>query len=192
MKGNGNINKYHRDPKHPNTYEYLDDYVIINIHSETNGDFKVFVDSDDIDMLQKYHWGITKSRSYIYAYERFYVYTQSNKAKGLQIQRLIMGCPKGMVVDHIDGNTMNNCKNNLRVCTRDQNNINKKMFKNNKTGHTGVHYVTENYNNRWLANIRLNNKLICLGYYSTYEEAVKVREEAEKKYHGEFSRVEKD
>ena len=55
------------------------------------------------------------------------------------IHRLVMGNPKGMQVDHINGDTLDNRKENLRVCTRSQNMQNKKLHSHSKTGYKGVH-----------------------------------------------------
>lgn len=86
---------------------------------------------------------------------------------------------------------MDNRKSMMRICTKPQNAMNRKKYSNNSSGRTGVYYIGEPYQyiNRWLASIPHNNKLICLGYFFTFEEAVKVREEAEKEYYGDYLRT---
>ena len=95
-----------------------------------------------------------------------------------------MNCPKDMVVDHINHNPLDNRKSNLRICTQRENVMNSSLNSNNTSGCTGVAWVKEN--NRWWAYIDINNSRINLGYFIDYDEAVKVRKEAEIKYFGEY------
>ena len=90
------------------------------------------------------------------------------------------------VIDHIDGNTLNNRKTNLRVCTVQQNGCNHKMSKKNTSGISGV-YFSSKYN-KWYAQITVNRKTISLGTYNTYEDAVQARKDAEDTYFGNFKR----
>lgn len=100
-----------------------------------------------------------------------------------------MGNPKGMVVDHADRDTLNCTKDNLRVCTQSQNKMNTKKQINNVSGHTGVFFSDKLVTPKWNAFIQVNYKRKHLGYFDTYEEAVIARENAEKIYFGEFTRV---
>jgi hypothetical protein len=111
----------------------------------------------------------------------------SSRKDGLHhkyLYRIIMDCPQDMVIDHIDHNKLNNCRSNLRIVTRHQNNMNQGKRKNNKSGVIGVHW--DKKREKWKAEIKLNNKLIHLGYFDNLEEASQVRKEAEIKYFGEY------
>ena len=57
------------------------------------------------------------------------------------MHRVIMDPPKGMDIDHIDGNTLDNRKENLRICTRSQNCQNKKLRRDSASGYKGVYKV---------------------------------------------------
>jgi len=84
-------------------------------------------------------------------------------------------------IDHIDGNSLNNCIENLRAVTRKQNNENTKTAnKNSKSGVKGVcwHKGTK----KWHAHIRHNGKLMHLGYHKNIDDARDARIEGEKKY----------
>lgn len=179
---------YKRHIKNENIYETHNDYTILKIHSPTHGDFDIFLDTDDIEKVKLYHWHITRIVHLNSDFIVYYAITSSSGMKGALLQRFLCDFPNKLVVDHIDGNTLNNRKDNLRICTREENNMNRKKYANNTSGHRGVNYVGDKYINKWLANIRVNSILMCLGYFFTYEEAVKVREKAEKEYYGEFSR----
>lgn len=78
--------------------------------------------------------------------------------------------PNG-VVDHRDGNTLNDRWNNLRDITLRGNMENKAKSKNNTSGHTGVHFDKRRSHKPWKAQIGHGSKLVYLGSYRTDEEA---------------------
>lgn len=162
----------------------IDDYAVMNIHSDTHGDFEVLIDIEDIPIVEDYRWGILKVKSNRCDYTKYYISSNGNK---YLLHRVLTNCPKGMVVDHIDGNSLNNRRNNIRVCTFSENRMNNLMYKNNQYGHIGVCWYPHRGLNKWMAHIAIDKKKIHLGYYDTYEEACRAREEAEIKYFGEFS-----
>ena len=87
-----------------------------------------------------------------------------------------MNNPNG-IVDHINHNTLDNRKDNLRVTTNSNNLRNGTIRTNNKTGVKGVSYCKER--KKYVASIKVNYKTINLGRFDTLEEAKKKREEAE-------------
>jgi hypothetical protein len=82
-------------------------------------------------------------------------------------------------VDHIDGNTLNNRKSNLRAVDRFENAKNAKLNANNTSGASGVRLTAQG---RWQAKITVNRKRICLGTFDTFEEAKATRLAANAKY----------
>lgn len=90
------------------------------------------------------------------------------------------------ILDHIDGDTKNNKPINLRAATHSQNMINRKHHKNNKSGHKGVDWMPRH--KVWRAQIHKNGEKIYLGVFKKIEDAIEIRQKAEKKYHGEFTR----
>jgi len=91
------------------------------------------------------------------------------------------------ILDHIDGDRLNNRIENLRSATRAQNQYNRKLNKNSSSGLKGVCFY-KNYQ-KWMAYIRIDNKFINLGYYENKLEAARVANEARRERHGEFVRL---
>jgi hypothetical protein len=88
-------------------------------------------------------------------------------------------------VDHIDGNTLNNCIENLRSATSFGNNQNKRKSANNTSGHKGV--VWHKGKKKWQVQMSVNNKYKCFGSFEDLELADLVAQEARDKYHGAFA-----
>lgn len=110
--------------------------------------------------------------------------------KRYKVHRLIFMYHYGyfpVVVDHIDGNPLNNSIENLRACSKLQNSYNKRMFRNNKSGVTGVCWNERD--KRWMARCGVNGVKHHLGYFENIEDAKKVVEEFKIKNHGEFARI---
>lgn len=81
-------------------------------------------------------------------------------------------------IDHIDGNPSNNIPSNLRVVNHKTNCKNRKLYKNNNTGYVGI----SKSGDRYRARIHVDGKEKSLGYFDSIEEAIKSREQANKKY----------
>jgi hypothetical protein len=118
------------------------------------------------------------------------------------MHRELIKCPDDKEVDHINRNTLDNRKSNLRICNRTQNNYNSKKRNRQSNYHPqskykGVRYVFcikpdgRKYTRRkpWAASGRLNSKNVHLGYYTTEEEAAKKYDEFAIKHYGEFARL---
>lgn len=88
-------------------------------------------------------------------------------------------------IDHINGDTSNCTRSNLRVVTRSENNMNCHTVRA-KSGVRGVYRSCH----RWRAQLGLNGKLINLGTYGTIEEAAKARRKGALKYFGRFANKE--
>ena len=91
------------------------------------------------------------------------------------------------VVDHIDGNPLNNNIDNLRAATFAQNSYNQKIYKSNLSGIKGVFWC--NALKKWQGQISYDKKKYFLGYFENINEAAKVVDEARKLGHKEFARA---
>ena len=112
---------------------------------------------------------------------------QNNKRKKYMIHRLVAlhfvynhKPTEYNIVDHIDGNQRNNHYTNLRWCSQHLNHLNSKKQSNNTSGYKGICWNKRD--NKWLVRIYINYKQIRLGCFKSIEEAIRARQEAEKKY----------
>ena len=101
------------------------------------------------------------------------------------LSRVIMGCPDNLVVDHIDGNTRDNTRANLRVCTQHQNTMNSRKTAGNSTGYKGVTLVK--CYNKYKAQLTFNGKNIQSHLFKTAEAAAKWYDEKARELFGEFA-----
>lgn len=84
------------------------------------------------------------------------------------------------VIDHIDGNRLNNAISNLRETNSSGNGKNSSIGSKNTSGHLGVSWITREQ--KWNAKIKVDGKNISLGNYSDKDDAIKARKEAEQRY----------
>lgn len=139
------------------------------------------VDDDDFVRLNAFKWCFGNG----YAMRSI---RKPDGKKGWYMHWDILGRPsKGLGIDHKDMNRLNNQKNNLRISTTSQNQMNRGKQKNNTAGFKGVSW--HKGGKKWRTRISLDGKNMDLGYFSTAEEAYKVYCEACVKYHGEFSNI---
>jgi hypothetical protein len=160
----------------------IENDVVVGI--ATNQDTEFYFDIKYFDEIKKYAWRIN---------EKGYVCSQIKDIE-IKLHRFIMELKSNKqlsteeFIDHIDRNPVNNKDNNLRECVNDQNIKNRKVNKNNKTGISGV---TIHYNSKgeiiYRSVIGANKKRYHLISTKDFNEAVKVRLQAEKEFFKEFA-----
>lgn len=116
-------------------------------------------------------------------------YTKGLKGKGkrLYMHRLLLDAPEDMQVDHKNQDGLDNRRSNLRLATPSQNQMNKKMMKNNTSGYRGVSW--DKKSNKWRVSVNVAGRHFSLGRFDGIEEAAKARDEFVIANHGEFARV---
>lgn len=137
------------------------------------------IDDEDFEKISKYKWYADKRKN-------GFIYIKSTDAKRIYLHKLILGIPKhsAFCVDHVDRNTCNNKKSNLRKASYTENCINKSIQSNNTSGYRGVYWAA--HANKWRAQIEKYGKIFRLGYFSTPESAAKAYNEKAKELFGEF------
>jgi len=143
------------------------------------------VDETIFDVLNKNKWFAVKSGNTYYAGRNLKV--DGGKQKTVLMHSFIVTAKKGLDIDHIDGNGLNNQKYNLRVCTRSQNLMNQGKQKSNTSGFKGVSW--HKGHKKWGARIYYNGKNNQLGYFNDKIDAYEAYCNACVKYHGEFRKV---
>ena len=157
-----------------NTYRFFDSYV-----EGTCYDGRTFlIDVDDFEKIAPYSWCIEGNG---------YVHGNACKTKGVKQHRFVMGVYGGVSkieVDHINHNTTDNRKSNLRLADRFTNCVNTRISKNNTSGVKGVYWCKPA--NKWAAQINHNGVRRYLGTFSCFEDACVARTAAEIDLHKEF------
>lgn len=153
------------------------------VESSKHGEKEVIIDTEDWDKVKQYHWHINLNGN------NFYVVTDICNIEGhsiLRLHRLVLNLLDNKIeIDHKFHNTLDNRKENLRICTHKNNSRNVKRFKNNVSGYKGVYWRKDT--KKWQVSIRYGNKLIHLGYFTDILEAAKKYNYAAIKYFGEFA-----
>jgi hypothetical protein len=101
------------------------------------------------------------------------------------MHRDIMLASPGEQIDHIDHDTLNNQKSNLRKCSAEQNSHNRRLRRDSASGFKGVSW--SNDSSKWQARIMATGKAIHLGSYIEREDAARAYDAAAVKYHGKFA-----
>ncbi len=149
--------------------------------SLTQGKFAQ-IDDLDYEIVKNYKWHASKCGKVSYAAHKFYSLEGS---KTVYMHRMLFPLIKEGQIDHIDGNGLNNQRENLRVCTISQNKQNVGLTKSNTSGFKGVSY--HKMGKKWQVKIRIGKENRYLGLFNTKEEAGEVYRKASLEHHKEFS-----
>ncbi len=139
------------------------------------------VDDDDFDFLSQMRWHCDSK-----GYARHTVRFSKTESITLRMHRVIMKAGKGIEVDHIDGNKLNNQRSNLRLATDCENKRNQKIYRNNTSGLKGVSW--HKAHKKWTVQIGMNGRKVWLGQFDNREDAEKCYSDSAIKLHGVFTR----
>jgi hypothetical protein len=152
----------------------------------TKGKFAI-VDKRDYEELNKYRWHALESQWGFYAV-RTGRKSEGRRGEVIWMHREIAGNPKGKLVDHKNGNTLDDRIENLRAATRGQNNCNRGKCSTFTTSkYKGV--SRERGRKKWQAGVRCKGRFIRIGYFDDEEAAARAYDKAAKKMHGKFARL---
>lgn len=149
----------------------------------------MLLDDEDYEQIHGLFWYGVRTK-HAHGKDKFYIKTvykdSSGKRKHLSLARLLVGVfDSNTKVDHINGNPLDNRKENLRKASQTQNCQNRrKTLRPCKSKYKGV--VKRN-NGSWQASIKFNKQYQCLGTFIKEEDAAQAYNEAALKYHGEFA-----
>ena len=167
-----------------NNYDLSGEYGVgFTENFDSYGRNEFYFDLEDYDKIKDYCWHFNK-RDYLEAKNT----TKKHKnTKLVQMHQIILESSDSKIPDHIHGEKSknDNRKNNLRLVTISQNAMNAKLRVNNSSGVTGVRWNKKM--NKYIAYIQKEGTNHYHGSFNNFEDAVKARKEAEKKYFGEYS-----
>jgi hypothetical protein len=143
---------------------------------------EAIIDAEDAEIVGHHNWWL--DGGYVVTYRP----TGNGRYRSLGLHRLVMGEPEGKMVDHRNGNKLDNRKAFLRPATHAENMRNARIRDDNTSGHKGVTWSKRAQ--KWHAKIQHEGKSLHLGLFTDMEEAAKAYREAALKYHGEFARTE--
>lgn len=152
----------------------------INIHGKS-----VLIDKEDYEKIKHFKWQIIKIKNippYVFAAGK------QGTPSTVRMHRIILGAPRGSIIDHINGNPLDNRKINLRFCTQRQNMQNKKPHDGRKRKFSSNYKGVYKLKNKWRAYISYNYSTIHLGFFETESEAAKAYDFAASMIFKEFHR----
>ena len=136
------------------------------------------VDDEDYLFISQWKWFFNKG----YAFR-----STKNPAKTIPMHRAILCPPIGTFCDHINGNGLDNRRKNLRVCSNSENQMNRRIPSNNKSGYKGVFWHGKD--KIWISVLKINKKAVYLDRCTRKIDAAKSYDVGALKYFGEFARL---
>ena len=143
---------------------------------------RALVDDEDFEYLSQFNWFVS-SAGYAVRNETVAKY----KRRSTLMHRDVLNAKKGLSIDHINGDTLDNRKENLRECTHAQNLKNQKIRSTNTSGYTGVHLVKRR--NTWAAKLRMDGRDYCLGEFPDKHDAARMYNFWAADMFGEYARL---
>ena len=166
-----------------NLYEINGDEAVIFMHKKDGTLINTTIDIEDFEKIDMYTgtW-----------YPKYSKFTQTHYVRGncmknkkwysYSMSRIIMDDPDGFYIDHIDHDTLNNRKTNLRLVTAVENSQNLNYRTPNKS--SGIRNVSwDKKSNKWRIYVNVNKKMKTFGWYSDLKEAESAAIELRKKYY---------
>lgn len=140
----------------------------------------ILVDKADEPLVNEYRWFIHTAPSggkYVRGYHK----GSANRNTRVYMHQLIMGRRRGYVIDHVNGNSLDNRRSNLRFCTRQQNAFNRLA----KSGHRGITW-NKQYQ-RWVARIQHQGRAHFIGKYTELQHGIIAYNAVAKVLYGEYA-----
>jgi len=141
------------------------------------------VDDDIYEELSKHKWHALKIKRGFYAART----TWPERKMVLMHRQILSISERGIQIDHIDGNSLNNCRTNLRICNNAENNRNKALTISNTSGFKGVSWNSDV--KKWNSRIKYNYKTYHIGLYNDLKECALSYDIAALLIHGEFAKT---
>ncbi len=152
--------------------------------------YEAMIDAADLPLVEANKWFAQEAYYRDGSVRAVYVVRQiriNGKITPIRLHRVITEAEDGFEVDHINGNGLDNRRENLRVCSKAQNQHNARRRSDNKSGFKGVRWYPKYQ--KWNTSIRLNGKSKNLGYFRCPTAAAVAYAKASAELHGDFGRT---
>lgn len=150
----------------------------LKVNSLKHGEKIILIDEDDYYKLKLKKPYLSLVNNYFYGY----IYYDN---KNIAIHRLVTDCPRGMIVDHINHNTLDNRKENLRICTHQENMRNSFKNKNLTSKYKGVSWHKDK--KRYRVQLTIDGKCKEFGLFKNEIDAAKKYNQLVSSIYGEFA-----
>ena len=141
------------------------------------------IDEASLPLVEQYCWTLHTSSAnqvYVRGYRK-----GENKNKKKYLHRILLDAKPGEIVDHKNGDRLDNRMCNLRICTSGQNAANRHVVQSKTSNFKGVHF--EQQTGRWRSEINFKHKKYRLGRFDTQEEAAAAYARKAVALYGEFA-----
>jgi hypothetical protein len=180
----GLIRSYYKKKLLPHQFVDIDDKTCFcEVVSKTHGVHKVFIDIEDKCLFDGFRISINTDKSGVLRAQTTIMV--DGKRKWIPVHKLIYP-HNPFFIDHKDRNPLNNCRNNLRVCTHAENMRNKGNRNINKTSRYKGVYKPKDYK-KWVAYICCDGKIYRIGAFEKEEDAAEAYNKRALELHGEFA-----
>jgi hypothetical protein len=153
----------------------VEDYAHIPLHGKHSQGRTTRVSREDYAWLASRRWRLDREGGYVLG---------CHNGTVEYLHRLITNAPRGKQVDHINGDTLDNRRSNLRVCSHMENQRNQHAVRG-----ASVYKGVSKHRTKWQAQIRVNKKCIRLGCFATQQEAAVAYDDAARTHFGEFAKT---
>lgn len=148
--------------------------------------YVALVSEEDYPELSRYKWQLFKAKRKVGGYRLYAARSGGGRGEAtVKMHRQILGATGDQCVDHIDGDGLNNSRDNLRVCTNQENSRNARISHNNTSGYKGV----ARFRNKWRAYLTVDAKQKHLGFFLDRLEAAHAYDRAARELFGNFART---
>lgn len=149
--------------------------------------YEAIIDAADVPLVAGFNWCARVAPYTAYAARNGQLGLGEKRGKAVFLHNVICPPGAGRLIDHINGDGLDNRRGNLRQATKTENGRNSRMKSRNTSGFKGVHLHKET--GKWRARISTGDRHVSLGLYNTPEEAHAAYVKASTEMHGEFSRA---
>ena len=141
----------------------------------------VTIDHEDIDLFAAYRWHVDSVGR-----KRGKPYLRRSPDKAYW-HRVVLGAQRGEQIDHVNGDSLDNRRSNLRFCSQSENNQNWTGSRRNTSGYKGVSW--DRWTGRWVVRIQVDGKQLNLGRFDDREQAARAYDAAAREHWGDFART---